>query len=255
MANTNELLRQIGLTDTEVSIYLSGLSRKNVGVSELIKETGINRTTIYHALETLSQKGLVAKKGTGSRLNFIMVQPDNLQRLLDSKIKILQSQKESLKEVIPFLVGMQGKSGARINVSHFEGIEGIKTVIEEAIYCRERKWDIIAPAENFFSEFDKEYAKYFLEARRRKGIVSRSLWEKTENRKPLSEIEKKERNPRLLPSVMYGKFRSVIIIFDDKVAFITSLKELSAILVQSREIRDTLDAIFEGLWTGSKEYR
>ncbi len=128
-------------------------------------------------------------------------------------------------------------------------------VVEEALYCKERKWDIIAPAENFFSEFDKTYAKYFLETRKRKGIISRSLWETAERGRSLSEIEKKERNPRLLPKVMRGKFKSVIIIFDDKVAIISSLRELSAILIQSKEIRDTMEALFEGLWITAGEYR
>ncbi len=139
-------------------------------------------------------------------------------------------------------------------VSHFEGIKGIKLVVEEALYAKSRKWEIIAPVKNFFSEFDKEYARYFIETRKARGIIARSLWEYSSERRILSPAEVSERNPRYLPEVMHGKFRSVIILFDDKTAFISSLKELSAVLVQSKEHYETMLAMFEGLWVNSKEY-
>jgi hypothetical protein len=52
---------------------------------------------------------------------------------------------------------------------------------------------------------------------------------------------------------MHGKFKSVIIIFDDKIAIISSIKELTAILIQSQEIHDTFLAMFEGLWESSSK--
>ncbi|OGF27831.1 hypothetical protein A2331_07035 [Candidatus Falkowbacteria bacterium RIFOXYB2_FULL_34_18] len=254
MEKINLILKNIGLTDTETNIYLTGLQYSSIGVNRLEKETKIKRTTIYHAINTLSKKGLVSKKDTGAKLVFMMTRPENIQRLLNKEIEILENQKTELDEIIPLLNQHQQKEEANFNVAHFDGIEGIKLVIEEALYCKSRHWDVIAPPKNFFSDFDKKYAEYFMNTRKRKKISARSLWESKADKKVLTPEDLKQRQPRILPNIMYGKFKSIIIIFDDKVAIISSLKESSAILIQSREVHDTMLALFDGLWHISKEY-
>ncbi|NQV89915.1 helix-turn-helix domain-containing protein [Candidatus Uhrbacteria bacterium] len=261
MSNVEEQLNALGLTSTEAKIYLAGLGRSGIGVQELSKETQVKRPTVYHALETLIQKGLVSKKGTGARRIFHMSSPENIGHLLDSQIAGLEEQKKGLEILIPLLIArIDETSSETIEVSQYEGIEGIKMVVEEALYCKKRHWDIIAPKRNFFSEFDKNYAQYYLSSRRRRGITSRSLWEKTlEDAKHTPGGHKvtpetvKERNPRYLPSVMSGKFASVMILFDDKVALISSYKTLTAVLIRSTEIHEFMKTMFEGLWQGSEE--
>ena len=140
-------------------------------------------------------------------------------------------------------------------VSHYESLDGVKAVVDIALYCKSAKWDILSPRKNFFSEFDKRYSKYYLNTRKRHGIKSRSLWEFSPDRGPLSKAELSERNPRYLPEVMVGKFKSTVILFDDKVAVISSLKNLSAILIASKEIHDLFESIFEGLWSISTPYK
>lgn len=254
MAQINDMLKTIGLTETEAEIYLVGLAQSSVGVSEIVKQTRIKRTTVYHALDTLMQKGLTAKHGTGSRLVFAMVPPTHLEKLIDERVTILQKQKEALKAIVPLLEQKTNSSSQGVRVSQFDGIEGIKMVVEEALYCKTRHWDILAPAKNFFSEFDQAYADYFISSRKERNITSRSLWEENPGRRILTPEEIKQREPRYLPKVMFGKFKSVLILFDDKAAMITSLKELSAVLIQSKEVHDTLTAMFEGLWIASEPY-
>jgi len=245
-------LQKLGLTATESEIYLKGLEYEQIEVSQLVKQTNINRTTIYHALETLMRKGLVAKTERPDKLFFSMTNPSNIQKLLDEKIAILKLQKTELNSVIPLLTQITKNNQSLFKVTHYEGIEGIKLVTEESLYCKSSHWDIIAPVKNFFSEFDKDYSTYFVQTRKRKGITTRSLWEPEQGQKNLTTEALKERNPRILPKIMHGKFKSVINIFDDKVAIISSLQEKSAIIIQSQEFKETMSAIFEGLWLTSK---
>jgi sugar-specific transcriptional regulator TrmB len=254
MQQIKSILKNIGLTDTECSIYLTALPYSSIGVRELEKQTQIKRTTIYHALNTLMEKGLVSKVGVGSRLEFSATKPENIKRTIDKNIEALKYQKQELESILPLLEQRTTKDESKVSVSHYEGIEGMKLVVEEALYCKSRQWDIIAPYDNFFREFTKEYAKYYLSARKQRGIKSRSLWEKKADARALMPEEVKERAPRYLPEVMNGKFKSVIIVFDDKVAFISSLNELSAVLIQSKEMHDTIAAMFEGLWSISRDY-
>jgi sugar-specific transcriptional regulator TrmB len=254
MSQIKTTLHKMGLTDREIEIYLTGLSYDSISVKELEKTTRINRTTIYHALDTLIQKGLVSKheSGTGAKLLFSMTAPENIKKFLDREIKLLQEKKQEIDLILPLLMDRAKQKEEVFKVSHFEGIEGVKLVVEEALYCRSREWSIIAPKKNFFSEFDKTYARYYIKTRKENHIKARSLWEYNPSSRLLAAEELRERNPRYLPEAMRGKFQSVIIIFDDKVAFISSIKNISAVLIQSREINETMSAMFSGLWINSK---
>ena len=254
MEKINKILKNIGLSDTETIIYLAGLSYKTIGVKELEKQTKIKRPTIYHALDTLQVKGLVSKKSIGPKMVYTMTKPENIERLISNEITRLENQKNDLQEIVPLLNQRLEQNESEVKVSHFEGIEGIKLVVEEALYARNRHWDILSPAKNFFSEFDKDYAKYYIETRKKRGLTARSLWENKLGSRILTAEEIKLRNPRYLPANMQGKFNTVIIIFDDKVAYISSIKELSAILIQSKDIVNTMKVMFDGLWEISKEY-
>lgn len=255
MSQIQTILKTLGLTETEVNIYLSGLAFPSIGATELSKQTSIKRPTVYHALETLMQKGLVSKKGTGSKVVFSMTPPKNIKKLVDQKIDGLEKQKTALDELIPLLEQRHGSKIEQMSVAHYEGIDGIKLVVEEALYCKSRHWDIIAPRKNFFSEFDTAYSNYYLETRKRRKLTARTLWEKgLPIKKKLNKEEIRQRQPRYLPKSMEGNFKSVIILFDDKVAIISSLKTLSAVLITSEEIHNTFSAMFEGLWNTSLPY-
>jgi sugar-specific transcriptional regulator TrmB len=251
MQNAQELLASLGLTKTEAAIYRAGLALSPASATVLARKTAIKRPTVYHALETLMQKGLAAKKGVGARLVFSMAAPSVLKTLVERQIDRLEKQKASIDLLTPLLAAHV--NSAKVDVAHYEGVEGVRAVVEEALYCRSRHWEIIAPKENFFAQFDRDYARYFLESRERRGIVARSLWEKGLPRHALSA--KELRDPRWLPNSMKGAFKSLLILFDDKVAIISSYDALSAILISSVEIHTTFKAMFEALWLTSEPYR
>lgn len=253
MANPNALLLELGLSKTEASLYRAGLALSPASATELSRKTGIKRPTVYHALETLMRKGLASKKGSGSRLVFSMAAPSTLASLVDRQIDALEKRKASIDLLAPLLAAHA--SAARVEVAHHEGVEGVRAVVEEALYCKSRRWEIIAPKENFFGQFDRDYARYFLETRQSRGIIARSLWEKGLPRHVLSEQELRMRNPRWLPDAVKGAFKSLLILFDDKVAIISSYDALSAILITSDEVHATFKAVFEALWLTAEPYR
>ncbi|MFA5186242.1 MAG: helix-turn-helix domain-containing protein [Patescibacteria group bacterium] len=258
MQDIESILSELGLTQTEATVYLAGLARSSIGVQELVTGTRIKRPTVYHALETLMQKGLVSKHGTARRLEFVMTKPRQFEHLVDREIGRLQEQKQKIISALPLLEArLSSESGNGVKVSQFDGIDGVKTVVEEALYCKSRRWDILAPRRNFFSDFDPAYRRYFLKTREDRGIVARSLWEKgtAEYDRLLTAEEIGRRNPRYLPEALHGKFESLVILFDNKAAIITSLKTHSAVLIESEETYHLLSAMFEGLWSVATPYR
>ena len=251
MNELHEQLKGLGLSTTEATIYLAGINNPPLGVAELQKVTAIKRPTIYHALYELIKKGLVAKTGTEARLKFAFAPPEQLENVAAAQIAELQDRSRTIQQLVSTLAPLANTTQSI--VAHYEGVEGVKTVVDAALYCKVPKWDILAPKKNFFSDFDAAYAKYFMRVRQNRRIVSRSLWEAQVGSKALTPEDLVKRQPRYVPQVMHGQYDSVIILFDDKVAIISSVNELSAILITSSEIHRLFSAMFEGLWSASSE--
>lgn len=248
-------LEVLGLGKTEAALYVAGLSYGHgVGVNELQKKTGLKRPTIYHNLNLLVSRGLVAKVSSLNRTLYTFSGPEQLERMVASEVREAKAKTRVLAQVLKQLEGLNSTDDSMV-VRHFEGLQGVKTVVDMALFCQRPEWLILAPRDNFFRQFDERYARYYLLTRKRHGIKSRTLWENPgpESRR-LTKQEIAARNPRFLPKTMHGQFTSTLILFDNKIAIISSLEEESAILIESNELNGFFTALFETLWQVSTPY-
>ncbi len=245
-------LLSLGLTTTEAALYLAGLEVSDCTPQSLAKHTHIKRPTVYHALDTLKEKGLVTEHRVGTKTHFTMAHPEYVRRLVDLRRAELDAQATQLDTIIPVLASLHAEA-EKTEVTHHMGLGGAKLVMDAAFRCKSKHWDIIAPYHNFLRD-EKEFSEQYLRTRKVRGITARTLWELKKEDRPLTPEEFETRNPRILPPALKGKFESMIIIFDDKIALFTSHKNLSAILITSKETHALFQAMFNGLWELSDPY-
>ncbi len=89
-------LKEYGLSDNEIKVYLALIKLGESAVQKIAKNSGLPRTTCYHLLESLEQKGLVGFVMKDSRKYFSPAQPSKLVENLEEKKKIIE-------EIIPEL--------------------------------------------------------------------------------------------------------------------------------------------------------
>ena len=78
-----DLLTNLGLTKSEVRVYL-GLLRFNASsASEISENTGIYRKNVYDALNRLIKKGLVSSAKVETKRIFYAANPQRLLEFLD----------------------------------------------------------------------------------------------------------------------------------------------------------------------------
>ncbi len=248
------MLTTIGLTTTEAQLYTTGLQYGPQGVAALVTHTGLNRATVYHAIDTLLEKGLAAKKQYQGVLTVTMSEPQHLEQYLKGQQAALSAKQAQVAAVVP-LLQQQHSDQQRPEVLHYQGVNGVQQAVEDALYCASRHWDIIAPVKNFFSEFDAQYAQYFIDTRQRRGITARSLWEPKASHVNLTTESIAQRNPRILPPAMHGRFKGVLCLYDQSMLFVSSTDELTAVIIRSSEFYTMQAAIFEGLWTSATPIR
>ena len=237
----------LGLAEAEAALYEVGLRQGETDVATLSRVLHMNRATAYHYIHSLEQKGLVHKRTENGRILISMLREEGLQSYFDFEEAKAAERKQQLQALFARLPA-QKKAENRPDVQYFSGYEGVRMALEIAFRATSKHWDIIAPKKNFFSDIEESYATYYLAQRKRRGISSRSLWEKTaENIRVSNEIAR-ERAPRYLPKKYTSPFHAVLILFDSRALFISSTKEMQAVLINSADMCSTLQMQFNVLW-------
>src|SRR3990167_6568529 len=83
--NKEQALREFGLTDKEIRVYVEMLPLGSVNLQEIAKRINLPRTTIYNTLNYLHQKGLVSKIIKKGITYFDATEPDKLIEDINQK--------------------------------------------------------------------------------------------------------------------------------------------------------------------------
>ena len=136
------VLEEIGLTQSEVKVYLALLELETSKSGEIIKKSGLHSSVVFNALKSLSNKGLINSILKGKVKEYNAVSPNILLNILDEK-------RTKIKEILPHLkiTEKRGKQEAviyygvkGIKAAHFEQIKDAKKGEEYLFLSREDEW-------------------------------------------------------------------------------------------------------------------
>lgn len=248
----NKFLQNIGLTDKEIAVYLELLREEKSSVLDLSKKTNILRTSVYPILDNLLEKGLVSEVKVGKKVYFQAEAPERIGSYIESQKIKLEEQSQLANDYIPQLKSLSRQTGEKPIVKIFEGREGLIKATEESLgygkNITNEKVYFIYPfdlIENFFTE--QELKK--LSARRvNKDIESQAIYTYSKGERPASE-----NSVRLKIDGEKYPIKCDISIFKDVVRINTLGKSLSALVIKSQDLADTLKSIFKALFDSYEE--
>lgn len=251
MQNPYSLLEQLGLSEAEITAYLALLNGAR-NANEILKATRLKRPTVYYALGMLEKRALLSRTGRDNEKRIAMEPPERLKILVETKKRELKLLEENIDGLISTFENEETRD-KKPSVHFYESLEAVQNVAMESVYTKSNLIRIIAPNNNFFWQVGKNFLKDYIEERNRRGIITRSLWEKPVDKDIFKKYYSKS-DVRLLPKIMQGKFASTIFLYDNKTLYISSLKNAYCILIVSQEHHDTMEACFEGLWLNARLY-
>jgi sugar-specific transcriptional regulator TrmB len=130
-------LKQIGLSDNEISVYLSILENTEISPSMVAKMTGLSRPSIYAIGKELSRKGLISQEDRSSGLRFLTSPPEAIVREVESEKREVESRLELAKALVPEL-NLIPKS-QNYSVPKVRFIE--ESLLNEYLYQKTPDWD------------------------------------------------------------------------------------------------------------------
>ena len=234
------LLRNLGLTSSEIKVYLCLLDLNSASASEISERTGIYRKNIYDSLQRLLKKGLISYAQVELKRIFSAADP---QRLLD----FLELRKKEIESILPDLKKIYKLSPITENVAIFKGKDGIRSIFEDIIKTNV-DYDKLGTGERF----KKLLPYYYLQYQKKKElnkIICRAIYSENERKK--SFVKEFIGEVRFLSKEFINP--ATTIIYGDKVAIIVWKENLIGILIHSQEVADSYKYYFESLWANSKK--
>jgi sugar-specific transcriptional regulator TrmB len=232
-------LKEFGLSENEIKTYITLLKTGESSVQEIAKNAELPRTTCYHILTSLQQKGLIGT-AVKKHIKYFQATPPKIL------VKILNQKKRYIEEAIPELKAMISTFKQKPEVEILEGINGIKTILLDIL---EEKNEILHYGDIISLVKNLEYIfPQYIKERIRKKIPIRIIGKKEPEHSKLIKSAKKEyRKFKFLPENFI--FKTSVFIYKDKVAILNLQKEpCYGIIISNEDYQDTQKQIFELLW-------
>lgn len=252
-----EVLKQLGLEESEAKVYLALLELGPSTVSEITKKAKITRTLGYHVLEKLGWYGLVNRaSSTHKKIQYIAEHPRSFLQFVKNKKSAWERRAKEAEEVLPDLVSLY-KVAEKPVIRYQQGIEGLKALHEE---CLESKTDILSILDVDSWNITElwPWAKWYNKERNERKVKERVLL--------LDTVAGREWIQNYTGSTIYTVYRWVkpediakvfefggdVNIYENKVMITLLKNQHTGVIIESSTLSNILRGMFEFIWERSE---
>lgn len=244
--NLLEALENLGLNEKEAKVYLALLQLGKATAYSISLRCGLKKPTTYVILDQLVRKGYSLKIPRAKKHLFIAESPEKVMALAKEKFNLA-------RESLPELLAVQKDESEKVNVSYFEGLDGVKEMYRKLTKImkdkpeNEREYLCFyghgkdAPKDyvDFWEELSFDLYKYRIRRRTFMPADDSVKWY-------FNEAAKLGMSSIGLPQNIYFANSSFEIF--DKYVQIISHRQLQGTLIENADVANTLRQIFEIIW-------
>lgn len=240
-------LKEIGLKPNEISIYLTLLTTGENTAGVIAKRSGINRCSCYTIIERLIKRGFIGQISKNNINYYTPVNPSNILNHLKAKQYELEKKIYILGKNITKLEPIKKDHSAKPKVVFFEGLTGIKNILEDSLNSEGGIKAYLSIDE--LNEILPEYLPHYFERCIQKQLTVKTIL-------PASEIsylhkinlQRENHQIRLVPQDF--NFHLNLLIYSGKIA-LTPVKANFGIIIENQDLFESKNSIFEFIWNTS----
>ena len=229
-----------GLRPKQAKVYLATLQVGSGPILKIAQQAGLARSTTEIVLTSLLEKGLVSSFKKKRVRYFSADDPHTIVGTLKEKTSIIE-------RALPKFMAVYGSSKSRPTARFYEGTIGMKIILQE-ILEEAKNLLTFGSAEDLFSTLESfpEFVKKRLELKIPiKAILKDSA--KVRERKFLGPQQLRE--VRLIPE--HYDYHGLFYVWNDKIAMFSFGADLSALVIESKELAQVQRSLFQALWDKS----
>ncbi len=250
MKQLQKILTNLNIPQPAQQIYISLLKDGEATARSLANRTDITRTSIYDYVKILKTKDLIIERAINGTTFFAISDIRQLNQLLNDQINMLNTQQKFLSKELPKLI--TSSQTIQPKIRFFEGIDGTKQLLKDILWYDNITLYIYWPYEHMLNFFGKEFLTWFNQRRKIRNIQIKTIWNVNEKNKKnhIFSEDKHDVQRRYLKQKETSTMSYII--YDKKVAFISSDKESFGFIVNSQEFTKLMHMQFTTLWANAK---
>ncbi len=238
-------LRGFGLTQRQSRIYLALLKQGKLSVSDIAKQTGIPRVSVYPCLDELSRIGVISNITKNRRQLFEAQAPEILLQLLRQRSTVFES-------MLPLFAPILNRKTEHFSVQVYQGAEQSKQAVRDFYeYLEGSRIKLVRALAHL--DLIKTYPKYvpqMIERRQQMGVATQLLVAAEQRKAMPPSYRGSKREVRFLPP----QFRincTFQVAGEQSMFTVTEHKDPVVLRVHSKPISSTVAAFFSFVWDAS----
>lgn len=243
------ILEEIGLTDSEIKVYLALLELGSSKKGAIVKKAGITSSKIYEVTDKLIEKGLASYVMKDNVKYFNAAPPSRIKNYLKEKESKIKEQEEDFDKILPTLELKQKLAEKETDAEVYRGWKGLQTVYNDLL-------DSLKPGDEFYI-FG---ASRGIDAKKVKTFYSRFNEKVIKNKIKAHIIFNENARGNIPNAERAGKVRylnqttpSEIVIYKNKTAVVLLEKDPLTILIRGESVAKSFKAYFDVMWIAAKK--
>jgi len=236
------ILQQTDLTEAQAEIMEYLFQNKEARASEIARRINRSRTIVYKELDVMVKLGIVLKEENPKQIAvFRADHPSHLKSLLDNRESQLKKDQQLLESYLPDIISNYNLINSQPGIKFYDGVDGLKKIYDE-IVNEEKDFYLIRTAyEPVYNDKIAPIVADFIKRRAKRGVKVTAI------------VPSDVKDPQKDADWLMTRFNVdkkmytapvEIDIFGNKVAILSFGEELIGLIVESKQIAQSLKEVF-----------
>ncbi len=238
-----EILKDLGLTNNEIEVYITLLSKGEISVNEIGMKSSLHRQVCYDALDRLLEKGFVSYIIKDGKKFFKALNPEKILDYLEEK-------KQKFSDIMPQLTKMMQVQREETEVDIIKGKNVLRTMLNDAIKTLIEHKDVscvLGVDEEKYLEADKIAIMQYINKLKKYNLKERLLTKESAK----TFFKGSQFEYRFIPDEFFNPNSTHI--YGNKVSIIIWGRPNYGIIIKSKQIADSYKKYFMMLWNIAKK--
>ena len=234
-------LEELGLTKSEIKVYLYLLEHGEQDPNDIANHTGIQRTNCYNILKQLLKRDLIQKHKNKRPITYSPNSPASL-------LQDIEYRKDIAQLLLPELNNLFKSSDNKPSIRIYEGESEVKEIYQQIIGCG----DVLglAATDNLDELYPDFITSEWPAQLKKNGQHLRDILTKNGSGAATRKLEEglgENYEYVFLPESM-GNIWTDLLIWDDNIALINVTTPVFGTVIRNKQITDMMRMMFEFMW-------
>lgn len=233
-------LGRLGISGNLSRVYLAAIESGPVPVATLVDRTGLPKATVYDAVAKLEREGLLAAEGPSGKRRIVAHDPSIM-------LEQIEARRQMVGDMLPELRALYNAAKGKPNIRFYEGPEGIRTTMLDTLNCSSGQMYCTFAMAEIMETPGLDWMDDYMRLRIERGVQMKVIRSRSHDRLAIWPSSRADlRELRFAPEeVMLGL---TMMIYDNRVAIISSKKENYGLILESEEFSRMLRSMFQVIW-------